>query len=487
MVSPEAGWYADPTDPSAVRWWDGAAWSAQTRPAPRELALAGAAVGGSSASVGASAAHAPAAPVPAAPVQSAPTPDAVTVAATVSAPESALPAVVTIGADPEPAPAAAPAAAAATPAPAAVVAPPVPTPPAAAHETAVPEAAAAIDRSRPGARPPVAASPEHVAPHVDPVAPEEQAAIDRSRPGARRPATPTQAAPVEVAMPPAAAAPIKPGVTPGSTPSQPSAAWVESNFPATPAGGGGTGFGAAPQRFGGGGGSSPMGAAPKLRRPPMHWKIPVTIGVVLALVVGAAAAVGVPRYLASKAQAQAALAPSVLTHTAPKTLSGQRKVALPGMNATALGQQLTGAGAAWAWAQAYGTRDAFTLYVASDVPVADRADAVRALTSHDAAASLIGQVSAGLTAGSSSHVVAGTPVDYSSPVGGKTWCMPLTVSGVAGGYCLWTSGKEFLQVLTMPGIEQVSAKSTLTALKQMAAAVTKTGPTSTLVPKASGK
>jgi hypothetical protein len=284
-------------------------------------------------------------------------------------------------------------------------------------------------------------------------------------------------------MPPAAAAPIKPGATPGSTPSQPSAAWIDANFPTTPAGGG-SGFGAAPQRFGG---SSPMGGQVKLPRAPMHWKIPVAIGIVLVLVLGAAAAVGVPRYFASKAQAQAALAPDVLTRTAPKTLSGQRKVALPGMNATALGQQLTGAGAAWAWAQAYGTRDAFTLYVASDVPVADRADAVRALTSHDAAATLIARVSAGLTTGSSGRAVAGTPVDYASPVGGKTWCMPLTISGVAGGYCLWTSGKEFLQVLTMPGIEQVSAKSTMTALKQMAAAVTKAGPSSTLVPKSAGK
>jgi hypothetical protein len=343
----------------------------------------------------------------------------------------------------------------------------------------MPEAPAVADRSRPGARPP--AAPEHVAPHVDPVSPADQAAVDRSRPGARRPATPPPAAPVEVATPPAAAAPIRPAATAGPAPSQPSAAWIDANYPTTPAGGG-TGFGAAPARFGG---SSPMPAQAKLPRPPMHWKVPVTIGVAVALVLGAAAAVGVPRYFAGKAQAQAALAPDVLTHTAPKALSGQRKVALPGMNATALSAQLTGAGAAWAWAQAYGTRDAFTLYVASDVPVADRADAVRALTSHDAAATLITEVSAGLTAGSSGRAVAGTPVDYASPVGGKTWCMPLTVSGVAGGYCLWTSGKEFLQVLTMPGIEQVSAKSTMTALKQMAALVTKAGPASTLVPKPS--
>ena len=486
MVSPEAGWYADPTDPSAVRWWDGAAWSAQTRPAPRELALAGAAVGASSASagVGASPSPAHASPAHASPTHAptpAPAPDPVVMATAAAATD--LPAVVTIGADPTPAPvAAAPAAPATTPHAATPAPAPTPPAPAAAHETATSEAPAVVDRSRPGARPPVTSAPEHAAPHVDPVAPEDEGPVDRSRPGARRPSTPAPP-PVEVAMPPAAAAPIKPGATPGSTPSQPSAAWIDANYPTTPAGGG-SGFGAAPQRFGG---SSPMGAPAKIPRPPMHWKIPVAIAVVLVLVLGAAAAVGVPRYFASKAQAQAALAPDVLTRTAPKTLSGQRKVALPGMNATAVAQQLTGAGAAWAWAQAYGTRDAFTLYVASDVPVVDRADAVRALTSHDAAAELIARMSAGLTTGSSGRAVAGTPVDYASPVGGKSWCMPLTVSGVAGGYCLWTSGKEFLQVLTMPGIEQVSAKSTMTALKQMAAAVTKAGPTSTLVPKTSGK
>ena len=416
MVSPEAGWYADPTDPSAVRWWDGAAWSAQTRAAPRELALAGAAVGASSASGGAGAA-------PSTPTATAD-----------------LPGVVTIGAEPTPAPA---------PAPSAPTAP-VAAAAAAAHETALPAT---------------------------------QTVADRSRPGARRAPAPAPATPVEVAMPPASAAPIRPNVTPGSTPSQPSAAWIDASYPSAQASGG-SGFGSAPQRFGG---SAPITAQTKMPRPPMHWKVPVAIGVVLALILGAAAAVGIPRYLASKAQAQADLAPDVLTRSAPKALAGQRTVALPGMNAASIGTQLTGDGAAWAWAQAYGTRDAFTLYVASDVPVADRADAVRALTSHGAAATLISEVSAGLTAGSSGRAVAGTPVDYASPVGGKTWCMPLTVSGVAGGYCLWTSGKEFLQVLTMPGIEQVSAKSTMTALKQMAAAVTLAGPASTLVPKPAGK
>lgn len=29
---PEPGWYADPTRPGQVRWWDGSAWSDHVRP-----------------------------------------------------------------------------------------------------------------------------------------------------------------------------------------------------------------------------------------------------------------------------------------------------------------------------------------------------------------------------------------------------------------------------------------------------------------------
>jgi hypothetical protein len=156
---------------------------------------------------------------------------------------------------------------------------------------------------------------------------------------------------------------------------------------------------------------------------------------------------------------------------------------VPGFAATS--QKLTADGAGWAWAQAYGTRDTVTLYVASDVPQSARADAVRALTSHDAATALLKEVSAGIVDGSKGQAVAGTPAEYASPVGGKAWCMPMTVSGVAGGYCLWTSGKELLEVLSLPGLEQVAAKSTMTSLTQMAAAMTKANPASTLVPKPS--
>ena len=43
-MSATAGWYADPTDDAAVRWWDGERWTDTTRPAPRELVGASARV-----------------------------------------------------------------------------------------------------------------------------------------------------------------------------------------------------------------------------------------------------------------------------------------------------------------------------------------------------------------------------------------------------------------------------------------------------------
>ncbi len=456
-MSPEAGWYADPTDPSAVRWWDGSSWSAQTRPAPRELAMAGASVG--AASVG---------------------------AASSGPPESTLAPVVTVTASPSPAP---------TPAPAPVVTPdptPAPTPAAATSDEVV-------DRSRPGARPPRPPAPEPAPAQVAEVADE----VDRSRPGARRAVPPTAAAPAPAAAPSAAAprSPVLPDAAapaaaprPAVAPSAPASAWVDgSAAPSAPAASG-HGFGGAPAAFGAVGyGAAPAGFG-NAGAGPLHpgtytaarsWKRPAAIAVVAVLVLGAAAAVGIPKYRDAKAQATAAQAPDVLVHTAPRALAGQKKFTVPGLEAAS--QRLTAEGAQWAWAQAYGTRDAVTLYVASDVPSSTRAQTVGALTSRDTANSLLKEVSAGITDGSKGQAVAGTPGEYASPVGGKTWCMPMTVSGVAGGYCLWTNGKELLEVLSLPGLEQVAAKSMMTSLTQMAAAVTKAGPASTLVPKPSAK
>ena len=36
-TQPERGWYADPTSPARIRWWDGNGWTGHTAPAPPEL------------------------------------------------------------------------------------------------------------------------------------------------------------------------------------------------------------------------------------------------------------------------------------------------------------------------------------------------------------------------------------------------------------------------------------------------------------------
>ncbi len=452
-MSPEAGWYADPTDPSAVRWWDGSSWSAQTRAAPRELAMAGASLG---ASVGSSSA---------------------------AVPEPALAPVVTVTATPSPVPMA-------TPAPDPT---PAPTPQPAAVAAPTTTSDEDVDRSRPGARRPMPPAPEPAAAPAG--AGEDAEEVDRSRPGARRPVAVAPAAPAPAPAPPPVV-PASAAPRPPVAPSAPASSWVDGSASSAAPAVKGPGFGGAPAAFGSapiGHGAVPPGFGtagagpmhPGTYAPARSWKRPTAIALVAVLVLGGATAVAIPRYRDSQAQATAAQAPDVLVHSAPRTLAGQKKLTVPGLDSRT--QRLTTDGAAWAWAQTYGTRDSVTLYLASDVPVSSRGDAVRALTSRDAATALLKDVSAGITSGSSGKAVAGTPAEYASPVGGKTWCMPMTVSGVAGGYCLWTSGKEWLQVLSLPGLEQVAAKSTMTSLTQMAAAVTKAVPASSIVPKPSAK
>ncbi len=401
-MSPQAGWYADPTDPSALRWWDGEQWTTQTQPAPRELALAGA----SSMPAAAAASAAPAALAPAPPA---------------SAASSVIPTLAPLIVDPHPA--------------RTHTADPV--------RIAVPEPAVA-DRSAP-------------VPRAEPAATLSKPAAAAHPAGTVMPRGTAQ---VELGAAAAAAATWvdPPSAAVSGTTSQ----W------AGPSGGGQrnqssrTGFSPEP---------SAHAAALKSER---NWGKTIAVLVVVALVLGAGGFFLVPRYLAIKAQEVAAEQPNVLTHTAPAVLAGQRRASTPGAPARSAAQSLTTQGAAWAWAGTYGTRGAYTAYVASDVPMGSRADAVRAMSSRDAAKTLLGQLSKGLDAGATGSVLLGAPTEYASTVGGKTWCMPITVSGISGGYCLWTSGKEYLQVLSLPGLEQVAAKSGLTSLSQMAAVVTRT-------------
>jgi hypothetical protein len=293
------------------------------------------------------------------------------------------------------------------------------------------------------------------------------------------------------ATPFAATSPVLPGAPAAFVPSAPAPAaghgfgTAPAGFGAAPAGFGAAlaGFGEAPAGFGGfGHDSGPVHTG--VYTAPRSWKKPVAVLVVLLLVVGGLAAYGVPKYLATRAQAVAAQQPDILVHTAPKALAGQKKFTVAGMNTTAIASSITGAGATWAWVQPYGSRNSVTVFMASDVPLTEQPTAVRALTSRDAATELLATVSAGLSNGANGKLVTGTPAEYASPVTGKTWCMPVTVSGVQGGYCLWTSGKELLQTLSLPGLQEVAAKNTLAALAQMAKIVTKSGATGS-VPLAS--
>ena len=444
-MSPEAGWYADPTDPSAVRWWDGARWSAQTRPHPTGPTPPG---GQAAEARAASGRHA--AP---------------------SDRGTASSATAVVDRDPEPAlretaPVSSPT--------------PARTPPPAPQQ---PGPGDVVDRSRPGSH--AAASPRVPVPQAGP-----SDVVDRSRPGSY--AAPAAAAATDVAdrsRPGSYAAPAAAAATevadrsrPGSRPSAastapaavvtaPPVAWVDSPG-AAPAGLGGPppGFGMAPPSLG----PALSGVVqPTAYRAPRSRKGPIIGLLVILLVLGAGAAVGVPRYLTAQALAVADAQPDVLVRTAPTTLAGQHQVTVKGVSTANLAGSMTSAGSSWAWAQAYGTATAVTLYVAGDVPVSERPTAVRALTSHDAAQDLLASVSSSLAAGAGGSLVTGAPTEYASPVSGKTWCMPITVSGVAGGFCLWTSGKELLETASLPGLQEVAAKSTLQALTQMVAATTK--------------
>ena len=74
------------------------------------------------------------------------------------------------------------------------------------------------------------------------------------------------------------------------------------------------------------------------------WKRRVAILAVPLVVLGGAAAYGVPRYLASQRRAVAAQQPDILVHTAPKSLGGQRQYTVAGLHTAAIAASLTSAG-----------------------------------------------------------------------------------------------------------------------------------------------
>jgi hypothetical protein len=236
---------------------------------------------------------------------------------------------------------------------------------------------------------------------------------------------------------------------------------------------------AAPGRFGAVSSFSPAGFAaehgvahPQEFHPDRHWGRRIAVLVVVLAILAGGTAFGLPRYLDSKAAAAAAEAPDILTHSAPASLGGQKRASNSTMSSQATAA-FTADGSEWAWAGQYGARNGGTVYVGFDLPTADRAQAYRALTDHGAATEFVGKFAAGVTAGAGGSIVVGTATKYASPVGGSTWCMPITAAGNGGGLCLWTNGKEGLATMILPGVQESAAKATIAALGQLAKATTK--------------
>jgi hypothetical protein len=435
MMSAAAGWYADPTDASSVRWWDGERWTADTRPAPSlhessvpapvaapvaapspapqpvveqsyERELVGAGVGSSGASLAAGAVYAEASATDSGPVP-------------VLEPRHAPPAPVTAfaGTPLSPDQGAVPSLA---PAPAQAVSAPV-------MATAAPAQAFA----------------------------PQPAEVDRSRPGAPLPETmhvprgTGYAAPLDVSQLPTTVAAPSHVVRPG--------------------GGGGPLGGAAAfsvMSSSGGFASEPSsGGQAVAYRPSSHWKRTLVVVVMVLAVIAGGAAIGVPRFLDSKAAAAAASAPQIIPATAPAAFAGARRAAAPDSPMSALASRIKANGSAWTWTQAYRNNDATSVVLAGSLGSPDRALAYRALSDHKKAMELVDGVVSDVSSGT--RDVPGQPVQYLSPVGGSIWCLPYASDGMGGGLCVWTNGGQLLVSRTLPGVADSAAHTMLAELASL--------------------
>ncbi len=425
-MSADAGWYADPSDPAWVRYWDGTAWSPEAHPA---------------AAVPRTADPAPATPAPApapAPVQAVPSleplaPVTVTVrepvgagVATGGASRSAIPTL-------EPLAPVAPAASVTTPVVTAAPAPaarPEPVRTLTPAPAAAPAAPAAPPVSPGFAPDPLGTEPAHGRHPID------RPATTSTLPGS---------APWE------AAAPVRPG----------------GNGAVGGARFGGTGAPSGPVVRSGSAAPIPVGSLPGTGGG--HLVKRLVIAVVVLALLGAAYTFGVgPKLREKQALDAAAQTPTVLPHAAPRALAGQKAMSAPGINPSASASTATQQGSSWAWGASYGKGPERTVYLAADVPADTRADAVRAQTDPAAAERLISTISTRMAI-TPTAISNGTPSrEYGSEVGGKAWCMPVTLNGNGGGWCVWTNGREMLQVLSYPSVQEMSAKHTLAALEQLA-------------------
>ena len=101
---------------------------------------------------------------------------------------------------------------------------------------------------------------------------------------------------------------------------------------------------------------------------------------------------------------------------------------------------------------------------------------MRAQNDPAAAERLISAVSTTLAINPGAITAGPTAREYGTDVGGKAWCRPVTLNGNGGGWCMWTNGRDLLQVLSFPSVQEMSAKHTLAALEQLAGAVAPAAP-----------
>jgi hypothetical protein len=200
------------------------------------------------------------------------------------------------------------------------------------------------------------------------------------------------------------------------------------------------------------------------------WVKTIVILVLVAAIGAAVVLVGLPMYQARAAASAAGELAPVLAQSAPAKLGGQKVQKQRAAEAAALAATMRSEGAAWAWAGVYGNRADTSIYLAAELPAEARALAMQAQTDPEKAAELLAQVGAGMVAGSGGQLSVGAATEYGSEIGGTTWCRPITLGGVGGGHCLWTNGREVLQLVNYPSIEALAAKHTLAALRQLGGA-----------------
>ena len=503
-MAAEAGWYADPADSAWVRWWDGTAWSsdaqlADSAPEPAPVTVT---VPEPPAPVPTPAPPAPPLPVPVPAPLPVPVPAPLPVPVPLPVPEP-LPVPVPL---PGPGPTPAPPAPLPTPAPA--PAPPAPLPTPAPAPAPTPVVVPVVEVARVAAVAPVrvAASPPQV--EIPLLAPTTvRAPVPVLAPGAVHAVEPVLVAaggiptleppPVHHRPPPSVSAPIvtthpRPGevgldtdlaASAASTfhpeltrdthhttlPSPPASAYASSGWDSAVATGSGVSRPSSASSFSGVASFEAVGSAVVVGSGGSR-RTKVVVGlVVLAILIGVGVVVGLPKYRDLKAAETAVATAPLLVRTAPKSLAGQKAVSVPGLNPGAAAAGATAAGAGWAWAATYGTRADSTYYLVGELPPDARAAAVLAQTDPAALTRLMSELGSGIALGAASTAVISAATEYGTGIGGKTWCMPVEVSGSGGGYCLWTNGREFLQVLNAPNITAMSAKHAVAALKALAA------------------